>query len=240
MTTYDDQAATGDSTSSPTVNTSGLTNPFWSSAELVGIIVAGIRDLWRDVVDLKQEHYLTHDITNVSLVAGDSSLTGVPSDVHKVYLIEPRDTTITGTNTGLQFRPLDYNHLTFQLARSKASIDPTNDTIYYAITGQGAPVSAPTIYVAPKVTSTVTLAFNYVPSLGTLTSSSTVPIPGEADNALVAWTVAFASAKEREDKSPDPNWLSIYATEKSHLLQSLGLREYQENIFAGAIFEEYW
>jgi hypothetical protein len=216
------------------------TASFWSSAELVGIISAGIRDLWRDIVDLKGEHYLTVDSTNVFLAANAIQLTGVPADVHKVYLIEPRDLLSTSDNAGLIFVPQDYNHSDFQLARSRSAIDPANDTIYYAITAQGAPVAAPVIYTAPKTTSNVNLSFYYIPTLGTLESTSTVPIPGEADNALVAWTVAFARAKEREDRAPDPSWLSVYATEKAHLMQSLGLRQYQEPSVVDAFFARYW
>lgn len=216
------------------------TASFWTDDELVQICIAGIRDLWRDVVDLKQEHYITPNTSDVFMDAQSTTLSGVPADVHKVFMVEPSDLTINSSNAGLQFRPLEYNHPTFQAARSMSAIDPTNDTIWYAIMGQGAPVSAPTIYVAPKVTSRVNIAFMYVPTLGPLTAGSAVPIPGEADNALVAWTVAFARSKEREDRSPDENWLSVYATEKQHLLQSLGLREYQEPSYVDALFEQYW
>lgn len=239
-TVYDDQGAAGDGSSVPTVNSTGLTSPFWSSAELIDLVNSGIRDLWRDIVDLKQEHYLTIDATNVSLAANSSTLTGVPTDVHKVYLVEPRDLSVNGSNHGLLFKPLDYNDNSFQLARSRDAIDPANDTIYYAVHQQGAPVAAPTVLVAPKVTSAVNISFCYVPTLGVLTSDSTVPIPGEADNALVAWTVAFARAKEREDRSPDPAWLAVYATEKAHLLQSLGLRQYQDPTYVNAMWSEYW
>lgn len=213
---------------------------FWTSDELVQIIVAGVRDLWRDIVDLKQEHYLTRNTTDVFFAADSDTLSGIPNDVHKVYMIEGLDLTTTSSNVGLQFKPLDYNHNNFQLARSRGAIDPSNDTIYYSITSQGAPVGAPIIYAAPKVTSRVNINFIYVPTLPVLTADSFVPIPGEADNALVAWTVAFARAKEREDRSPDANWLSVYATEKQHLLQSLGLRQYQEPLYADATFQEYW
>lgn len=213
---------------------------FWSSAELVDIIIRGIRDVWRDVVDLKQEHYLTINATDVFLSANSTTLSGVPADVHKVYMLEARDLTDNGSNSNLFFRPMDYNHPFFQSMRGRPAIDPQSDVIYYAIHGAGSPVNAPTILVAPKVTSAVNLTLCYVPTLGQFTSASTVPIPGEADNALVAWTVAFARAKEREDRSPDPGWLAIYATEKQHLLQSLGQREYQENSFVDATFEEYW
>ena len=204
------------------------------------MIVSGIRDLWRDIADLKQEHYVITDTSNVSLPAKSSLLLGVPNNVHKVYMIEPRDLTANGTNHGLTFTPLNFNHLTFQLARSQDAIDPTNDVVYYAIHKQGAPVNAPDIVVAPQVNSAVNIAFTYIPTLGVLSSSDNVPIPGEADNALIAWTVAFARAKEREDRTPDEGWLAIYATEKQHLLQSLGLRQYQEPSYVDAIWEKYW
>jgi hypothetical protein len=213
---------------------------FWTSPELTDIIAAGVRDLWRDIVDLKQEHFLIRNNTDVFLDPSTDTLRGVPADVHKVYLIEPVSISENGSNEGLQFRPLPYNHQTFQLARTRPAIDPSNDTIYYEITQPGGPVTAPVIYVAPKVTSQVALSFVYVPTLGDFTTNSIVPIPGESTNALVAWTVAFARAKERDDRSVDPNSLAIFATEKQHLLQSLGLRQYQEPQYADAVYETYW
>lgn len=213
---------------------------FWSSAELIDIIAAGCRDLWRDVVDLKAEHYLVVNDTNVYMNANSLELSGVPQDVHKVYLIEPRDTSTSSQNPGVCFEPLEFNHPDFRVARSRAATDASNVVIYYAMTGQGAPVGAPVIRVAPKVGSVLPVTLTYVPTLGVLTAESNVPIPGEADNALVAWTVAFARAKESEDRSPDPNWLSIYATEKAHLLGSLGLRQLQEPEFVQGLFEAYW
>jgi hypothetical protein len=213
---------------------------FWGDDELVKIMSTGIRDLWRDTVDLKQEHYLTIDNTNVVLPQQSFALVGVPADVHKVYMIEPRDLTANGANPGLVFQPLGYNEERFQLARSRDAVDPTNNVIYYDIFGKGAPVNAPTIVTAPAVTSKVQISFCYVPTLGVLTPDSVIPIPGEADNALIAWTVAFALAKEAEDKMPNQGWLAIYATEKQHLLQSLGLRQYQEPLYTNAVWQEYW
>jgi len=215
---------------------------FWTSEELIDIINLGRKDLWRDIVDLKQEHYLTVDATNVSLAANTATLTGVPVDVHKVYILEARDLSENGSNHGLTFKPLDYNHQTFQLARSHAAVDPTNNVIYYAVHGAGAPTGAPTIYVAPKVTSAVNLSLGYVPTLGNLISVDYVDIPGEADNALIAWTVAYAMGKEHEsgNRSPDQGWITIYASEKQHLLQSLGLRQYHEPTYVDALWQEYW
>lgn len=215
----------------------------WTSAELTSIIGNGIRDLWRSVVDLKQEYFLVVNTTDVTMPANSDTLLGVPRNVHKVYAIEPADITDSSTATGrhLKFMPIDYNHKYFESARARQSATPDEaSTIYYAVTGAGAPASAPTIYVGPQVSSAVSLRFVYVPTLGDLNTSNYVPIPGEADNALIAWTVAYARAKEREDRAPDDNWLRIYATEKTNLLNSLGTRQYQEPQFVDAMFEEYW
>lgn len=213
---------------------------FWSSIELQSLINLGIKDLWRDIVDLKQEHYLTIDNTNVSLPASSSTLLGVPNDVHKVYMIEPRDLLENATSRGLIFEPRDYNSDVFQSARAVSPMTPMNGVIYYAIIKQGAPVGPPEVRVAPQISAAIDISFCYVPTLATLPPSGIVPIPGEADNALVAWTVAFARAKEREDRSPDPNWLMVYKTEKAHLLESLGLRQYQAPTYVDAIFEQMW
>lgn len=218
----------------------GTTGSFWSDSELVTMAILGIRDLWRDVVDLKQEHFCVIDDEHVTLEASATKLSGIPQDVHKIYMIEPRNMTANAPNVGLMFKPLEYNKNLFQLARTQSPIDPQNDTIFYALRGQGAPASAYIVDVAPKVTSQVLISFTYIPTLGTLTEDSKVPIPGEADNAIIAWTVAYARAKERDDRSPDPAWMSVYATEKSHLLQSLGLRQYQEPSYVEAMWEEYW
>ena len=218
------------------------TASFWSSAELVDIMNHGIKDLWRDVVDLKAEHFLTNDTTNVSMAANTATLTGVPADVHKVYLVAPLNAGVNETNEGVIFAPLDYNHKIFQGAMTQSAVDPQNTIIYYSITGAGAPTgtSSTVIYVAPQITSAMDIRFVYVPSLAAKTASDNNPIPGESDQAVIAWTVAYARAKEREDGSPDPAWLQMYSTEKQHILQSLGLRQYHEPKFVDAMFEELW
>lgn len=213
---------------------------FWSSDEMTAIIIAGIKDLWREIVNLKQEHFLTID-EDVTLAANDDELTDVPTDVHKVYLIEALDGSETSSNRGLAFKPLDYNDPKFINARNLSDIDPQDDIIYYAIIAAGSPVGAPTIKVAPQVTSEVELRFVYVPTISsTLATGSDVPIPGDVDNALVAWTVAYARAKEREDRAPDPSWLASYKAEKDRILNSLGTRQYQEPLFVDALFESEW
>lgn len=204
------------------------TASFWSSAELIDIANKGIKDLWGAIVDLNQEHWLTVDETNVSFAAEDTDLTGVPSDCFRVHLIEPRDTT-SDPGQRIIFLPRDYNSADFTNARSRTSQDPTGGlVIYYTLTSAGPPVAAPVILAAPKLTSALTLRLVYVPTPAAVADSGNNPIPGEADNALIAWMVAYARAKEREDRSPDPNWLSIYATEKQNLLVRLTPRQTQE------------
>lgn len=211
---------------------------YWSSAELIEHMNDGIKDLWRAIIDLHQEHFLTVDVTNVSFAAEGTSLTGVPTDCFRVHLIEPRDTT-TDPGQRILFVPKDYNSADFTNARSMTSQDPNGGCrIFYTVTQPGPPTGAPTVLAAPKLSSALTLRFVYVPVLAAKTASSDNPIPGESDLAIKAWTIAHARAKEREDRSPDPNWLAIYATEKQNLLVALTPRQTQEpdvveDLFAG-------
>jgi hypothetical protein len=212
---------------------------FWTDAELLDLILHGCRDLWRATVDLHQEHFMTVDATNVSLAANATTLTGVPADLFRVLSLEPRDLSLTtGTGRYLLFQPADYQSPEFVAARSWEAIDPSGGGIlYYAIAGAGSPVAAPTIYVAPFISSALNLRLVYIPTLGTLTASSNNPIPGEADFALEAWTTAYAKAKERDDQSPDPNWLAIYATEKQALLAVSAPRQEQEPRVVRGVFD---
>lgn len=206
-----------------------VTASFWTSAELIDIINKGIKDLWGAIIDINQEHFLTVDETNVSLAASATSLTGVPTDVYRVYLIEPRDTTVDGSGAMCIFEPRKFNSIQFTNARSSAPQDPSNGAkIFYSVSQAGAPVGAPTILTAPKLTTALNLRFAYVPVQAAVTSSGNNPIPGESDNALIAWCVAYARAKEREDRSPDPNWLAVYATEKQNILVRCAPRQQQE------------
>lgn len=217
------------------------TPKFWSSAELRRDMKSCQKDLWRAIVDLKGEHYLTITTDRVSVVSGQTDLIGVPTDVHKVYNVEVADPSVSSSTSKLFFTPLDWNHKLFASARSHATLDPqAGGEIYYAIIGQGAPVGAPTIKIAPLLSTDVALSFAYVPTINTIDDDDYIHIPGEADNAIVAWTIAYSRAKEREDRAPDPAWLAIYATEKRNLLQSLGLRQYQEVQVADGMFSELW
>jgi hypothetical protein len=220
------------------------TASFWSSAELIDIMNDGIKDLWGATVDLHQEHFLTNDITNVSISASTGQLSGVPTDVFRVHLIEPKVTAPSGAYNGLVFLPRDYNSPDFIAARTLGDVDPGQDQgICYCVTQAGAPVGAPTVLIAPTLSSAIaagSLRFVYVPTLAAKVAGDSNPIPGESDNALKAWTVAYALAKDREDRSPDPNWLAIYGTEKANILTRLTPRQTQEPEFVEPLFGGLW
>src|SRR5512146_2341905 len=104
---------------------------FWTDAELLAHAQKGVDDLWGAIVDLGQDHFLTVDTTNVSIAANTESLTGVPTDVFKVRIIEPKDTTSNGTAPDVIFVPRDYQSHEFRNARQLTAQDPSNGLIVY-------------------------------------------------------------------------------------------------------------
>lgn len=210
---------------------------FWSSAELIDIAILGCHDLWRAINDLFKAYFITIDITNVSLAASSNTLTGVPADLFRVVSIEPRVLGENNPNAGLIFKPREYTHPDFVRARAYGAVEPKNNIIFYEVMSAGAPVAAPTIRVAPQVSSAVDLTLVYNHVLGTLTAESANPIPGQSDNALIAWMVAYARAKAREDQAPDPEWIAVYGTEKQNLLRQLTPRSIQEPETVVGMFE---
>lgn len=219
-----------------------VTDPFWADDELFQIALRGTTDMWAAIIDLHQEHYLTINTTDVSLASSATQLTGVPIDCFRVYHIEPVDPT---TNQ-VAFVPRPYNHIEFINARQQ-SVDITffpssGVNVFYDVTGLGVPDVAPVILTAPKLSAAVPLSFAYIKGLSTqnLTINSNTPIPGESDNCLIAWIVAYMRAKERDDHSPDPAWLAVYATEKQALLTRMNPRQEQDALYADGMFDGYW
>lgn len=214
------------------------TADFWSDAELASLMNLGKNDLYRAINDNFQHYFVTVDTTNVTHVSGGLTLTGVPSDVGIIRSIEPSDLTL---RPGLNYEFRDYNSIEFQRARAQSTQDPSFGlTVYYCPMGAGGPVSAPTIRVAPALSATIALRVTYVPTLAVMGASDSNPIPGESDNALIAWTVAYARAKQTEDGAPDAGWLTLYGTEKTNLLVSLTPRATDDDTVAEAFFEDYW
>lgn len=234
----DDTGLVGDLSTAPTLATGG---EFWTDAELLDHIVNGAKDLWAAFLDIYGDHYITVDATNVSLAANATQLTGIPVDTFRVNLIEPRDLSVTGDMRNTMFVPRKYNHPAFMAARSQAPFDPTTGgIIYYDVTGIGSPSGAPVILTAPRISQAFLLRFVYNPTLAALSISSNNPIAGESDKALIAYSVAYARAKEREDRSPDPSWIAVYATEKQAVLTRSTPRQDQEPEVVDGVFDDYW
>jgi hypothetical protein len=233
----DDTGLVGDASTAPTAATGGT---FWTDDELVDHLTNGCNDLWAAILDLHAEHYLTVDITNVSLAANATQLTGVPATCFRVHHLGPRDTTSEGSSRGIIFTPRKFNSPDFQNALTRSAMSSTSiNEIFYSVSGEGSPVAAPVILTAPKVDTAINLRLAYNPTLAALTIASTNPIPGFSDQALVSYAIAYARAKERDDRSPDPNWIASYGTEKMHILTRLTPRQSQEPDVVEGVFEGY-
>jgi hypothetical protein len=214
------------------------TASFWTDAELLRLVNAGIADLWRAISDNFQDYFFTVN-ESVTHVAGSRTLTGVPSGVAKVLTIEP---VTRSSYPSLNYFPRPYNSPEMSNARARDAIDPGQaGPCYYAITGAGAPIAAPTIYVEPRVSVTVPIRLAYTPTTPKLTVAvgQANPVPGESDQALIDYVMAHALAKEREDRKPDPDWLSLYGTEKQNILTFCTPRQNDEPDVAEAIFEQF-
>lgn len=219
---------------------------FWADDELKAIMRLGAVDLWGAILDLHQDHYFKIDAENPVLRANATEIANVPPDCFRVLLIEPQDTTVNGSGHQVIFVPRKYKETDFSVARTMSAQDPSSlagRQIYYQITGVGSPVEPPHILTAPLLSSDLPLRLVYNPSLPW--DGDTNPVPGESDNALKAWTIAFASAKEGPQgaRIPDAGWLGVYATEKQTILTRLTPREEQEpevveDMFQG--FGGYW
>ncbi len=210
---------------------------YWSDAELLVHAISGINDLWRKVLDLHEEHYLVVDDTNVSLTALSSTLTGIPTNAFRVLSVDPRDLSSSSANIGVEFVARDFNHPDFQLARRTPACEPRGVKLCYTVLGAGPPVDTLTVRVAPQVTAAMNVSLAYLKTHGVTASSDANPIPGESDLAVEAWIAAYARAKEREDQSPDPEALAIYANEKQNIALALTPRQEQELPIVEGMFE---
>jgi hypothetical protein len=213
------------------------TPSFWTDAELLDIALNGCRDLWKGIIDVYQDHFLTLDESNVSLAANATTASGVPSDLFRVKFIEPRDRS-TYINTF--FFPRDYASDEFRRARTLTGQDATGCIFFYDVVGAGPPVAAPSLYISPKTNAALNLAVGYIAGISSsLTTASNNPIPGETDNALKAWTIAWARAKDREDRSPDPEWLKVYGDEKLGIITAVTPRQEDEPDYVEGLFDGY-
>lgn len=215
---------------------------FWSDAELQDHYRRGVNDLWGAILDLHGDHYLkVVEDGSVLLRSGLTSISGVPEDCFRIQLIEPLDISESGSARSVMFVPKKYKSDEFAGARTMGTVDVTNASgriIYYHLSGVGPPIDKPTVLIAPKISSTLPLRLAYNPTLK-FDPNGPNPVPGESDNALYAWTIAYARAKEREDRSPDANWIQIYATEKQLMLTRLTPRQEQEPEVVDDLFQGF-
>lgn len=212
------------------------TASFWTDAELLEHVNSAIGDLWRKYADTYQDYWF--EKAAVTMAAGATELSSVPTNVAKVQAIEPTDRS---AYPNLNFFPRPYSHPDASGARSQTAIEPTiAGKIFYSITGAGAPVGAPTIYVAPPVSSALALTLIFTPAIPEIALGDDNPVPGKSDKALINYTIAHGLAKEREDRKPDPDFLALYATEATNLTSFVTPRQEDEPDVVEAMFEQYW
>lgn len=212
---------------------------FWQDDELLDHLTNGAKDLWGAILDTYGDHYLSIDTDHVSLEDGAEQLHGVPDDVFRVHLIEPRDTTTNGLTANVMFVPKKYNSRDFGVARSLSAIEPSSaGVIFYDVSGVGAPNGAPTILTAPKISGQLLIRLVYNKTLEPLREDDVNPIAGESDKALIAYATAFARSKEREDRQPDAGWLAVYSTEKQSVKAQITPRQDQEPEVVEGLFED--
>lgn len=211
---------------------------FWTDAELLRYANRGIRDLWRRLKMTNQDFFHQISVT-VTQDINATQLSNVPTNVTQIHGIEPYDLQRFSC---LYYKKLDYNHVDFITARASTAIEPINGSIiFYAPTQAGAPVAAPVILVAPKVSAQVTLRLTFTPTVGAeLVVTDPNPIPGESDNAVHHWVVAYARGRERKDQQPDPKELELYEAEALKIGASETPRDDSEPEVVEAMFEDYW
>jgi hypothetical protein len=220
---------------------SETTASYWTDAEIATILLAGARDLWRKIAGVYREHFITINDDDVTIPEGDVALDGVPEDVFIVVAIEPRVVGRNNPNRGLIFAPRKYTHPEFMSQRAQGPFEPVNITLFYDVMNAGAPVGAPDIIVAAALTSAVDLRLTYIHTLVPFDETGDNPIPGESDNALFAWGMAYVKAKENDQNAPDPEWMAVYGTEKMNLVAELAPpRSIQDTEVVEAFFQDLW
>lgn len=211
---------------------------FWTDAEILAELNDGMWDLQKAINAQYEDYYFTTDVTNVSIAANGTTVTGMPSDVMIIRGLEPR---VPSSYPFLEFVFKKFTDPAFQQARGLAAQDPTQLTqMLVAITGAAGPVGAGTIHVAPAPTTAITLRLTYIPTIASKVAGDNNPIPGQSDKALICYATAYCLSKIREEKTPDPDWLALYATEKANLLTALAPRQEQDDQVAIGLFDDYW
>jgi hypothetical protein len=186
---------------------------YWSDAELLRYMNRGIRDAWRQISMVNQNYQFSLS-TSVTMAADADTLSSVPADLAIVLNLEAADMVANPIHF---FGVSDYANADFQSARRQSQGGQSIDSaapgkVYFCVVGAGAPVAAPT----------------------------TVPLPGELDQALVHWTTAYAVGRQRGDAGPDTTHLGLYQGEMNKLIASIDPRDESGDETVVAMFEELW
>lgn len=216
---------------------SSASDTFWTDAMIMAELNDGMWDLQKAINALYQDYYFTTTPSTVTIAANGTTLTGWPADVMVVRGLEP---ATPASYPFLEFVFKPYTSPEFMAARRLSAQDPTQIArMLVAITGAAGPVAAGTVYVAPAPSVAMTLRLTYIPTIAAKVAADNNPIPGQSDKALIAYATAYLRARIREDQGPDPDWLSIYATEKQNLMVALAPRQEQDDQVAEGLFEGF-
>lgn len=213
------------------------TPDYWSDGEILLHLNNGAKILWRAIVDLYEHHFNTLDDEHFFIQPETGIVWGVPEDVARIVMIEPRVLGANSSTRGLIFEPADWTSDKFIMARARGPVSPSNVTIYYTLMDPGAPVGPPIIRIAPRLSTGVLLSVTYVHTLPPFDEDDRNPIPGESDQALINYAVAQCRAKEREDSMPDPGWMALFATERTDILERIAIRQIQQPDVVMGMFE---
>jgi len=220
------------------------TATYWSDLELLALANLGVKDLWRRIVNTHQDYFFQSD-TGCSLIADTLDLQDVPSNVSIVIGLEP---VTPSSYPSMNFFPRRFTHPDMIGARSLEAQDAGScNRMFYSVTGPGGPIGSPTIYVAPKVTSTIPIRLTFVPLAPEMVLTApnaqqtlSNPVPGESDNAIVAWTTAYALAKEPGaggERIPDAGWMAIYEAQALGIIVFVTPRQDDEPEVAEGVHE---
>ncbi len=216
------------------INLQEPTAKLWTDAEIVAHFNSCIKDMWRSLNTVYQDFFFTTSIA-VTYVSSAETLTGVPAGVSTITGLELADPSLY---PGLIFEYAGYTSDKMIAARAMADQSPTGiGRVFFCATGAGAPTGAPTIYIAPQLSANLTLRLTYIPVLDTLVAANNNPVPGESDKALECWATAHARSKIREEQTPDPEWLALYATEKQSIIVAVTPRQEVTDQIAESPFE---
>ena len=169
-------------------------SPYWSDNELATLVVQGASDLWREIVNIDEDYYLTvkedFPTSRLFLPKNTPTVEGTPSNLFKLKFLEPLNSEV-----GLSFSvPDGYDDPGFATDRHRNPVG-VNEPEPSSVTVLGAPPNS-TINVYPPPNFDLPLRMAYVKSIETdlldNSSASEVEID-EGRSTLFSQTVSPGS-----------------------------------------------